>query len=99
MFCPVFADGGPVFVTKRSACVPTFVVLLALSFVLFASAVVADTVAGFVTLPPKLGEVLYVDVIVTVCPLVSVPRLHGYADVHAPLLETKVRFAGVGSLT
>ena len=34
-----------------------------------------------------------------VCPTVSVPRLHGNAVVQAPLFETNVRPAGVGSVT
>src|SRR5205085_6356862 len=99
MFCPVFADAGPVLLIERSDCAPTFVVALAALFVLFGSFSFADTVVVFVTLPLKFGDVLYVDVIVAVCPFVSVPRLHGYALVQAPLLETKVRFAGVGSDT
>jgi len=99
MFCPVFADAGPTFVMVRSACVPTFVVALALLFVLFGSDSVPDTVAVFVTLPLKFADVPYVDVIVIDCPAASVPRLHGYAEVQAPLFETNVRFAGVGSLT
>ena len=86
-------------VTERSACAPTLVVLLALSLVLFGSAVVVDTVAVFVTLPLKLGDVLYVEVIVAVCPAVIAPRLQGYGFVQAPVLETNVRFAGVGSET
>src|SRR5438270_557952 len=36
---------------------------------------------------------------VTFAPAVIVPRAHGKAVMHAPLLETNVRFAGVGSLT
>ena len=90
---------GPLFVMARSACAPTFVVAVALLFVLFVSGVVVDTVAVFVTLPLKVGDVLYVDVIVTGEPTATVPRLHGYALVQPPEFETNVRFAGVGSLT
>ena len=38
-------------------------------------------------------------VIVADWPEFSVPRAHGYGVAHAPLLETKFRPAGVGSVT
>src|ERR1051326_2128925 len=99
MFCPVFAEAGPDFVMVRSACVPTFVVAFALLFVLFGSDSLPDTVAMFVTLPLKFGDVLYVAVTVTVWPAVRVPRLQGKTVQPPPLAETNVRFAGVGSLS
>jgi hypothetical protein len=56
--CPRFADDGPDFVMLRFACAPTFVVALALSSFVAVSFVVVETVAVFVTLPLKLGDVL-----------------------------------------
>src|SRR5438105_2666721 len=55
-FCPGLALRGPVFMVDKSACAPTFVVLLAVLLPGTRSFVVADTVAVFVTLPAKLGD-------------------------------------------
>ena len=91
---------GPLLVTERSVCAPMAVVADDVLLALFGSLTADDTFAVFVTLvPAKFDGTLYVDVIVAVWPALSVPRLHGYAVVHAPLLETNVRFAGVGSDT
>ena len=89
---------GPVFEIERSACAPTLVTFVAL-FAGFGSAVLELTLATFVTLPLKAGEVEKVDVIVADCPAASVPRAQGNGVVQAPEFDTKVRFAGVGSDT
>ena len=52
MFCPVFADAGPVLLIERSDCAPTFVVALAVLFVLFGSPIDDETLAVFVTVVP-----------------------------------------------
>ena len=91
-----------VFVTVRSATsVPVSdVVAVEVLLVGFRSAVELLTVAVFeIVVPAKLAGTLYVDVIVTLCDGFSVPSAHGYGPLHAPLFETKVRPAGVGSLT
>jgi hypothetical protein len=93
-FCPGDVVAGPLFVMPRSACAPTFVVAVALLSAPFGSVVVEATVAVLVTLPLKLGDVLYVAVIVAVWPGVIVPRPHGKLLVHAPPFDTHVRFAG-----
>ena len=65
----------------------------------FGSVVVDDTVAVFEKLPRKDAGTLNVALIVTDCPLLRVPRLHGKGVVQAPEFETNVRLAGVGSDT
>src|SRR5437879_1106375 len=96
------AFAGPFFVTVRSATsVPeSDVVAVEVLLVGFRSAVELLTVAVFeIVVPAKLAGTLYVDVIVTLCDGFSVPSAHGYGPLHAPEFETKVRPAGVGSLT
>jgi hypothetical protein len=92
---------GPVFTIETSAEAVTVAVVLDELFPGFESIVVDDTVAVLVAELPfgVLALVLYVAVIVAVCPLLSVPRLHGNAVVHAPELDTNVSPGGAVSLT
>jgi len=66
----------------------------------FGSLIADVTLAVFVTpVPLKFAGTLYVELIVTVCPAMIVPRLQGYAVEQPPLLEMKARPVGVVSLT
>src|SRR5262249_49903475 len=62
------------------------------------SLVAEETVAVLVMFPLNTGPVEKVEVMVADCPEFRVPRLQGYAVVHAPLFETNDIDAGVGSL-
>jgi hypothetical protein len=61
--------------------------------------VVELTVAVLEMVPVAAGLTAYVLVIVRTCPAVIVPRLHGNGVAQAPLFETNVVCAGVGSAT
>src|SRR5687768_18093401 len=75
------------------------VVALPLLFVVFVSVEVVETVAVLVMLEPAPPVTVYVATMVFVEPAPTVPSEQGKAVVQSPLFETKVRFAGVGSLT
>src|SRR4051794_17366313 len=75
---------------------PIDVCTLAELLLLFASIDVVETVAVLVIVCGPPGETLYVAAMLTLCPPLSVPMLHGNA-LHAPLTETSERRAGVGS--
>src|SRR5205085_9093796 len=80
-------------------CATTLIVACALLFALFGSATGLVAVAVFVTVVLAAACTEYVEMIVTMNPDLSVPMLHGYGVVHAPLFEMNVRPAGVGSVT
>src|SRR5205085_2686616 len=80
-------------------CAMTFTVACPLLFALFESGVELDAVAVLVTLVFAGACTEYVEKMCTTKPDFTMPRLHGYAVVHAPLLETNVVPAGVGSVT
>jgi hypothetical protein len=64
------------------------------------SGVLDETLAEFVTLEPaKFAGTSYVTVIVLVVFGATVPKPHGKAVRQSPVLETKFKPAGVGSLT
>lgn len=95
---PGAAEAGPLFAIETSApLIEVVVELLLLPGT--GSLLELETDAVLVIAPVAVGETLKVEVIVAVWPLVIVPSAQGKAVVHAPLLETKVRLAGVGSLT
>jgi len=101
-FCPAIRAVLSAFVIDRSAVVvgaepgdPDAELEL---FALLGSGVIEDTLAEFVIVPFADGDTEYVDVIETLEPAASVPSEHGNVVVHAPLLETNVKPAGVGSL-
>src|SRR4051794_31875010 len=100
MFWPVVVDAGPLLRIERSACGASEVVAVAVLLPLFGSLAPEVTVAVFVVnVPAKFAGIENVALIVAICPAVIVPRLQGNAVVQAPVFETKVRPAGVGSLT
>ncbi len=85
--------------TFTSALIVTALLTVVLSFAELLSVVVVLTLAVLLIVPVAFEGTLYVEVIVTLCAAVRVPREQGKAVVHAPLLETNVRPAGVESLT
>jgi hypothetical protein len=85
----------------RSALVTTDVVVVELLLPPVWSVVDDETVAVFVIgfgVEYEDGTA-YVVVMVAVAPAATVPSEHGYAVVHAPVLETKVSPVGVASET
>jgi hypothetical protein len=99
MLLPAVIVAGPVLVAEMSVDALTVVEAVDELFPGVGSVVVDETVAVLLMLPVKDGLIVYVLVIVELAPGANVPMEHGYAVVQPPLLETKVRFAGVVSAT
>jgi len=99
MFCPASAVAGPVFVIETFVDAVTVVDAVAELFAAFRSNAVVETAAVFEREPVKVGLIVYVLVMTALAAETRVPRLQGNALTQAPLLETKVRPAGVASET
>jgi hypothetical protein len=98
-FWPAIREPESVLLIAKSAAAETGFVVELVLFDGNGSGVVELTVAVLVMFPVAAGETAYVVVIVAVAKGTSVPSEHGKGVVQAPLLETNVSPAGVGSLT
>src|SRR5437762_3539154 len=103
---PGFALDGPVLAMLTSAFVGVtgvlliVVVALAMLLLAFVSVDAVVTFAVFVIdVPVNVMGMLYVEVMMTLCPLFIEPRLQGNGVLHAPLLLTNVTPAGGVSFT